>query len=253
MGKVFAITNQKGGVGKTTTALNVGVGLRNLGKKVLLIDMDPQANLTSASGFKNQAFDATIFDVLGSRSQLLDTVVVQDEVEIVPSSIALSKAESELASTPGREFLLKESIDEAKDHYDCILLDCPPTLGLLTWNSLIAADEVMIPIQAEYLPLEGVKYLVQTVEMVKRRFNPDLEISGVIITLFDPRQNLQKEVVESVRGYFQGKVFNSFIRRNVALAEAPSFGLDIYSYRPDSAGASDYRKLCKEIVKKGIV
>jgi chromosome partitioning protein len=253
MGKVIAITNQKGGVGKTTTALNVGVGLKNLGKKVLMIDMDPQANLTSASGFKNQAFDATIFDVLGSRSQLLDTVVVKEGVEVVPSSIALSNAESELASTPGREFLLKESIDEAKKVYDLVLLDCPPTLGLLTWNSLIAADEVMIPIQAEYLPLEGVKYLVQTVELVKRRFNPDLEISGVIITLFDPRQNLQKEVVESVRGYFQGKVFNSFIRRNVALAEAPSFGQDIYSYRRDSAGAKDYLNLCKEIVKKRIV
>ncbi len=253
MGKVIAITNQKGGVGKTTTALNVGVGLSNSGKKILMIDMDPQANLTSASGFKNQTFARTIFDVLGGRAELLDSVAIRDGIEIVPSSIALSGAESELSSTPGREFLLKEAIQPAKEQYDCIILDCAPTLGLLTWNALIAADEVIVPIQAEYLPLEGVKYLVQTVELVKKRFNSNLEIAGVVVTLFDSRQNLQREVVESVRGYFQQKLFNTFIRKNVALAEAPSFGQDIYSYRPESPGALDYFNLCQEIVERRIV
>ena len=253
MGKIICITNQKGGVGKTTTTLNLGVGLKNFGKKVLLVDLDPQANLTSALGLKNQSFEFSIYDLLKAEAQFDRVVIFQNGVHIIPSSISLSGADIELSSIPGRELLLKEALSSISSRFDVILIDCPPTLGLLTLNGLTAADALLVPIQSEYLPLEGVKFLLETIDIVKKRLNRNLEIAGVIVTLYDSRQNLHREVVEIIRNHFNDKVFHTFIRKNISLAEAPSFGQDIYAYKPGSAGAKDYSDLCKEIIKREVI
>jgi chromosome partitioning protein len=253
MGKVIGITNQKGGVGKTTTTVNLGVGLGNLGKKVLLVDLDPQGNLTSAIGLKNQPYESTIYELLKAEASFEQVSTFHNGVSIIPASVSLSGADIELSTIPGRELLLKEALDKISNRFDCILIDCPPSLGLLTLNALTAADEIFIPLQAEYLPLEGVKILLETIDVVRRRLNKGLKIAGVIVTMYDSRQNLHREVVEIIRNHFGDRVFNTFIRKNVTLAEAPSFGQDIYVYMPNSAGAKDYIELCKEIVKREVV
>jgi chromosome partitioning protein len=251
--KVIAITNQKGGVGKTTTTVNLGVGLKSQGKKVLLVDLDPQASLTSAIGLKNREFEWTIYDLLKGKAEIERAVISYNEISIIPSAIALSGADIELATIPGRELLLKEVLDRISGRFDCILIDCPPSLGLLTLNALTASNKIIIPLQAEYLPLEGVKILLDTVDIVKKRLNKSIEIAGVIINMYDPRQILQREVLETIRKRFESKVFNSFIRKNVSLAEAPGFGQDIFNYKPDSPGAKDFTALCREIIDREVV
>jgi chromosome partitioning protein len=250
MDNVICITNQKGGVGKTTTAVNLGIGLKFHEKRVLLVDLDPQASLTSAIGLKNRDFEFTIYDLLKGNAAVEKAVVFHNGISIIPSSIALSGADLELASIPGRELLLKEALDGISNRFDCILIDCPPSLGLLTLNALTASNKILIPLQAEYLPLEGVRILLDTVDIVKKRLNKNIEIAGVIINMYDSRQVLQREVIESIRNHFENKVFNTFIRRNVSLAEAPGFGQDIFSYRPGSPGAKDYTDLCREIIDR---
>lgn len=253
MGKIFCITNQKGGVGKTTTAVNLGVGLAQLGKKILLVDLDPQGSLTSAMGLKKRNFEFTVYDLLKGDVAFDQVAVSQNGVHIVPSSISLSGTDIELSAIPGRELLLREALQKVCRQFDGILIDCPPSLGLLTLNALTAADAIIVPIQAEYLALEGVRFLVETIDIVKKRLNKNLDIAGVIITMYDARQILQREVVETIQGHFKNKVFNTMIRKNVALAEAPSFGQDVFAYKPGSPGAIDYGQLCREMIEGEVV
>ncbi len=252
MGKVICIANQKGGVGKTTTAVNLGMGLELQGKNVLLVDLDPQSSLTSSIGLKNQSFKYTVYDLLKGEAAVDDAALFHNGVQVIPSSIDLSGADIELSGIPGRELLLKEALSGVAGRYDCILIDCPPSLGLLTLNAMTAAHRLIIPIQPEYLPLEGVKMLMETLDIVKKRLNKDLEISGVIVTMYDPRQKLGREVMEIIREYFKEKVFTTYIRKNVSLAEAPGFGQDIYRYKPDSIGAQDYSELCREMIRREV-
>jgi chromosome partitioning protein len=253
MGKIISITNQKGGVGKTTTAVNLGIGLKSHGKKVLLVDLDPQASLTSSIGLKNRDFELTIYDLLKGNAAVEEAVFFHNGISIIPSSITLAGADLELATIPGRELLLKEALAGISNGFDCILIDCPPSLGLLTLNALTASNKILIPLQAEYLPLEGIKILLDTIDIVKKRLNNDIEIAGVIVNMYDSRQILQREVLGIIRNHFGNKVFNTSIRKNVSLAEAPGFGQDIFSYKPDSPGANDYIALCREIIEREVV
>ncbi|MGI6668750.1 MAG: ParA family protein [Acetivibrionales bacterium] len=253
MGKIICIINQKGGVGKTTTAVNLGAGLRNLGKKVLLVDLDPQANLTVSLGIESRNLELSIYNLLKSEVEINHVISSRNGIDIIPAAMSLSEADSEFGSIGGRELLLKKALHGVCDNYDGIIIDCPPNLGLLSINALTASNEVIIPLQAEYLSLLGVSTLYNTVETVRRRLNPGLNISGFIITMYDSRKNLQKEVMEIIRNHFGDKVFCTFIRTNVALAESPSFGQDIFSYRPNSAGAKDYACLCEEFLNRGVI
>lgn len=253
MGKIICVANQKGGVGKTTSTLNLGMGLLKLGRKSLLVDLDPQANLTSAIGLKNRRFQFAVGDFIKDRVEFEQVVVRHNGVSVVPSSLGLSGIEVELSTIPGREFLLKEALEDVAGQFDYVLIDCPPALGLLTLNAFTAANEIIVPIQAEYIPLEGVKFLLDTLDIVKKRLNKEIEVSGVIVTMFDKRQKLHREVVGIIRDFFGDKVFKTFVRRNVALAESPSFGEDIFRYKPDSPGAMDYFDICKEIIEREVV
>lgn len=252
MGKVMCIMNQKGGVGKTTTTLNLGVGLKNLGKKVLLIDLDPQVNLTAAIGINYRSLESTVYDLLKLEASFDKVALSHQGLVILPSSVALAGVDMEFANFTGRELLLKDRLREAAERFDYILIDCPPNLGLLTLNALTAANEIIIPIQAEYLPLEGVSFLLETIDIVRQRLNKELKVAGVVITRYNSRQNLHKEVVEIIRNHFGKMLFDTFIRSNVSLAEAPSFGQDIFTYKPDSLGAKDYAGLCKEILSREV-
>ncbi len=245
----IALINQKGGVGKTTSTINLGAGLSMLGKSVLLVDLDPQAHLTYGLGIQAHELDYTVFEVLKGEIPAAEAIVKRDGLEVLPSSLSLSAAEMELSSMAGREYLLKEAL-AGLPLYDFILLDCPPSLGLLTLNALTAAQEVFIPLQTEFLALQGMSKLVDTVKVVKKRLNPDLTISGIIGTQFDARKNLNREVVEKIREYFADKLFATLIHDNVALAEAPSFGQTIFEYRPDCRGAQDYLALSQETVAR---
>ena len=253
MGKVICIMNQKGGVGKTTTTINLGAGFKILGKKVLLVDLDSQANLTSSVGLIHRDLEFTIYDLLKGTATFEQVVVFHNQLYVIPASSALSGADLELAGVAGREMLLKEGLVDHTSGFDITLIDCPPNLGLLTLNALTATDEVFIPIHAEYLPLEGVSYLLETVEIVKKRLNRNLVISGVIITRYDSRQKLHREVVDLIRNHFGDKLFDTFIRANISLAEAPSFGRDIFTYKPESSGARDYANLCQEILRREVI
>jgi chromosome partitioning protein len=247
--KIIALMNQKGGVGKTTSTVNIGAGLNKLGKRVLLIDLDPQANLTYSLGIQGHDLRKTIYELLKGQISTSDVIVEKNGLQVIPASLDLSGAEIELSGMAGREFLLRESLTKLSD-LDYVLLDCPPSLGLLTLNSLVAADEVYIPVQSEFLALQGMSKLLQTVEIVQKRLNPSLEITGIIGTRYDSRKTLNKEVVQKIQSYFGAKLFKTLIRDNVALAEAPSHGQDIFAYKSDSNGAEDYLKLCKEILKR---
>lgn len=253
MGKVISIINQKGGVGKTTVTVNLGKGLVKKRKKVLLIDLDPQANLTSSLGVKHKEVDYTVYDLLKGKASFEQTVISVGDVDLIPSSTLLAGADVQFSNIQGKELLLGKAILNIKEKYDGILLDCSPGLGLVSINALAASDGILIPIQAQYLSLEGVSLLVETIEDVKTKFNPNLKIEGIIINMYDSRQKLQKEVIQIIREYFKDKLFNTCIRNNVALAEAPSFGQDIFSYRQDSSGAIDYTKLCKELIDRGVI
>ncbi len=248
MSYVIAMSNHKGGVAKTTSAVNIGAGLGNLGKKVLLIDIDPQANLTQSLGIQRSEF--TIYEAINGSTDELPIVEVTPSLFVVPSSLDLSGAEIEWSSEAGREYLLKEKIDPIAHQFDYVIIDCPPSLGLLTINALTAAHQVFIPLQAEFLATQGVAKLVEVVEKIKKRLNKNLEIGGVFLTQYDKRKILNRDVAESIKNFFQSKVFNTKIRENVALAEAPSSGLDVFRYNPKSNGATDYHALCREILKK---
>jgi chromosome partitioning protein len=253
MGKAIAIFNQKGGVGKTTTNINLSACLATQGKKVLVVDIDPQGNTTSGIGIKKRKLKNTLYDVLinenfNVRDAILPTKTAN--LDIIPASVDLSGAEIELVNIEGREKRLKRAIDEIRPDYDYIFIDCPPSLGLLTINSLTAVDSVLIPIQCEFYALEGVSQLMSTIELVKKNMNPDLEIEGVILSMFDGRTNLSLQVVQEVKKYFGTKVFSTVIPRNVRLAEAPSYGMPIVKYDPSSKGAKAYQAFAKEFIER---
>lgn len=248
--KIIALANQKGGVAKTTSAINIGAGLTKLGKKVLVIDLDPQAHLTYSLGIEAHQLEKTVYELLKGECKLAEVIRERGELKVIPSNLNLSGAEIELSGMAGREFLLKEALDGVNDR-DYVLIDCPPSLGLLTLNALTACHEVYIPLQTEFLALQGMSKLIQTVEVVQKRLNRQLRITGIIATRYDHRKKLNREVVEKIKEYFgEEKLFKTIIRDNVSLAEAPSFGQTILEYKPESYGAMDYLNLCKEIVER---
>ena len=247
MSKVISISNHKGGVGKTTSALNIGAGLNKLGKKVLLIDLDPQANLSQSLGIVDQ--DKNIYGAIRGEYKLQPINIIKG-LDLIPSTLDLSGAEVELSGEAGREYILKELIDPIKKQYDYVIIDSPPSLGLLTINSFTASDEVLIPLQAQYLAIQGLTKLVEVVDKIKKRLNKSLKVGGVFITQYDNRKVLNRDVVATIQSHFKSEVFKTKIRDNVALAEAPTQGVDIFRYQPKSKGAEDYLALCREIVKK---
>jgi len=245
--KVISISNHKGGVGKTTSAINIGAGLNILKKKVLLIDLDPQANLSQSLGLINQ--DRNIYGALRGEYKL-EPITILKGLDVIPSTLDLSGAEVELSSEPGREYILKELIDPLRASYDFIIIDSPPSLGLLTINSFTASDEILIPLQAQYLALQGLAKLVEVVDKIKGRLNKGLRVGGVFITQYDSRKVLNRDVVDTIQAHFKDEVFKTKIRDNIALAEAPAQGLDIFRYSSKSYGAEDYLALSKEVLKR---
>ncbi|EAA0156817.1 ParA family protein [Listeria monocytogenes] len=253
MSKVIALANQKGGVGKTTSSVNLSSSLAFLGKKVLLVDIDPQGNASSGVGVNKGEIEHCIYDVL------VDDVAIQDVLQktdldnlnVIPATIQLAGAEVELVPAISREIRLKKAIDSIRDDYDYVIIDCPPSLGLLTLNALTAADSVLIPVQCEYYALEGLSQLLNTIRIVQKHLNEDLQIEGVLLTMLDARTNLGIQVIEEVKKYFQNKVFNTIIPRNVRLSEAPSHGKPILLYDAKSKGAEVYLELAKEVVALG--
>jgi chromosome partitioning protein len=251
MARVIAIANQKGGVGKTTTTVNLSACLAFKGKRVLTIDIDPQGNTTSGLGIDKSMVKSSIYDVIINDVALQDTLVNTkiDTLKVSPSNIHLAGAEVELVSVISRETRLKAAIAEIKSSFDYILIDCPPSLGLLTINSLTAADTILVPIQCEYYALEGLSQLMNTVKIVQKHLNPSLKVEGVVLTMFDARTNLSIQVVEEVKKYFGNKVYRTIIPRNVRLSEAPSFGLPIILYDAKSKGAECYMELSDEVIE----
>ena len=255
MSKVIAFCNQKGGTGKTTTAVNLAAFLAKAGKKVLLVDIDPQGNTTSGLGVNKASLDGSIYHVLLNNASL-DSIVLPiggEGLSLAPSSIDLAGAEIELVSVVSREGRLKECLNPAREKFDFILIDCPPSLGLLTLNALVSADSIIIPIQCEYYALEGVTQLLKTVDLVRDHLNPQLQIEGVLMTMADYRTNLTNEVIKEVKNFFKEKVFQTVIPRNIKLSEAPGFGKSILHYDSQSIGARTYEELSKEILKKEIL
>ncbi|HBT48152.1 MAG TPA: sporulation initiation inhibitor Soj [Peptococcaceae bacterium] len=253
MGRVIAVANQKGGVGKTTTAVNLGASLAEAGKRVLLVDIDPQGNATSGLGINRVRLEHCMYDVLieGLPVEGVITATAISGLEVAPATIELAGAEVELVGAVSREGKLRRALESVRQSYDYILIDCPPSLGLLTLNALTAADRVLIPIQCEYYALEGLGQLMNTVQLVARHLNPSLELEGVVLTMFDPRTNLSLQVVDEVKAYFGDKVFRSIVPRNVRLSEAPSHGMPITTYDPRSRGAEAYRELAREVMAHG--
>ena len=246
MSKVISISNHKGGVGKTTSAINIGAGLNKLCKKVLLIDLDPQANLSQSLGLIDQ--EKNIYGAIRGEYKLQPIKVLKG-LDVIPSTLDLSGAEIELSGEAGREYILRELIEPIKKSYDYVIIDSPPSLGLLTINSFTASDEIFIPLQAQYLAIQGLTKLLEVVEKIQKRLNKKLKIGGVFITQYDSRKVLNRDVVTSIKQRFKDEVLKTMIRDNVALAEAPTQGVDIFRYQPKSKGAEDYLALCKEIIK----
>jgi chromosome partitioning protein len=244
--KVITLSNHKGGVGKTTSAINIGAGLNKLGKKVLLIDLDPQANLSQSLGLPDQ--ERNIYGAIRGEYSL-EPVRILKGLELIPSTIDLSGAEVELPGEAEREYILRNLIEPIRGAYDYILIDNPPSLGLLTINALTASEEVFIPLQAQYLALQGLSKLLEVIDKIKQRLNPELRVGGVFITQYDRRKVLNRDVVATIQTHFKERVFTTRIRDNIALAEAPIQGVDIFRYQPKSYGAEDYLSLCKEIIK----
>ncbi|MBE5868342.1 MAG: ParA family protein [Lachnospiraceae bacterium] len=251
MGKIIAIANQKGGVGKTTTSINLSASLAEKGKKILVIDADPQGNTTSGFGIDKNSLDNTIYELILGECSIHDCVIkdVLKRVAILPSNVNLAAAEIELIGVEKKEFILKNEVDWIKDQYDFIIIDCPPSLNILTINALTTADSVLVPIQCEYYALEGLSQLIHTVNLVKERLNPELEMEGVVFTMFDSRTNLSNQVVENVKNHLNQNVYKTMIPRNIRLAEAPSYGKPISVYDPKSTGAEAYMKLAAEVIK----
>ena len=247
MTKIISISNHKGGVGKTTSAINIGAGLNKLGKKVLLIDLDPQANLSQSLGLFEP--ERTIYGALKGDYQI-EPIEIAKGLEVVASTLDLSGAEVEMSGEAGREYILRELLEPLRGSYDYILIDSPPSLGLLTINSFTASDEVFIPLQAQYLALQGLAKLKEVIDKIQKRLNKELKIGGVFITQYDSRKILNRNVVATIKTHFEEIVFKTIIRDNIALAEAPAQGLDIFRYNANSNGAEDYLSLSKEIIKK---
>ena len=251
MGKIISVANQKGGVGKTTTAINLSAALAEAGKKVLVIDMDPQGNTTSGLGLDKESLERTVYDLLINGLSLNDCInknVLFETLSVIGSNVNLSGAEIDLIGVEKKEYVLKDILDSIVDEYDYIIIDCPPSLNMLTVNALSASDTVLVPIQCEYYALEGLSQLMHTINLVKTRLNKKLEIEGIVFTMFDSRTNLSLQVVENVKDNLQQKIFNTIIPRNVRLAEAPSHGLPINLYDPRSTGAEAYKNLAAEVM-----
>ena len=251
MGRIIAIANQKGGVGKTTTSINLSSCLADLGKKVLLVDIDPQGNATSGVGIIKQNLEKTVYELFLDECTISEclTKSVVDNLNVLPSNVNLSGAEIDLIGVENREYILKNVLDQIKDLYDYIIIDCPPSLNILTVNAMTAADSVIVPIQCEYYALEGLSQLIHTINLIQDRLNNDLEIDGIVFTMYDSRTNLSSDVVENVKNNVHINIYDTVIPRNVRLAEAPSFGLPIHMYDGKSAGAVAYKNLAKEIIK----
>ncbi len=253
MGKSIAIVNQKGGVGKSTTTVNLGGYLAELGKKTLVVDIDPQGNATSGIGVDKAKIDDCIYSILieGKKISQVRKETAIEGLDIVPATLELAGAEIELVSSISREYKVKQAVEQVEDEYDFILIDCPPSLGLLTLNALAGADTVLIPIQCEYYALEGLSQLLNTIELIKGGLNPDLKIEGVLLTMYDGRNNLSEQVSCEVKRYFKDIVYETVIPRNVRLSEAPSFGEPINIYDASCRGAKAYLKLAKEVIQCG--
>ncbi len=252
MGRVIAIANQKGGVGKTTTSINLSASLAEKGKKVLVIDTDPQGNTTSGLGLDKNEIENTIYELMIGESEIEEVIhnEVFENLDIIPSNVNLAAVEIELIDVEQKEYILKNAISKVKDKYDFIIIDCPPSLSMLTVNAMTTANTVLVPIQCEYYALEGLSQLVHTVNLVKERLNPDLEMEGVVFTMFDSRTNLSLQVVENVKEHLKENVYKTIIPRNIRLAEAPSYGLPINIYEPKSAGAEAYKLLAEEVIER---
>ena len=250
MGKIIAIANQKGGVGKTTTSINLSACLAEKGKKVLVIDTDPQGNTSSGFGIDKNNIENSIYELILGECSIGDCIVkdVIENVSVIPANVNLAAAEIELIGVEKKEYILKNEVDYIKDDYDFIMIDCPPSLNMLTINAMTTADSVLVPIQCEYYALEGLSQLIHTINLVKERLNPALNMEGVVFTMYDSRTNLSNQVVENVKENLNQRIYNTLIPRNIRLAEAPSFGMPINKYDPKSSGTEAYLKLADEII-----
>lgn len=253
MGRTIAIANQKGGVGKSTTAINLSACLAETGNKVLAIDIDPQGNTTSGLGVEKNEVENTVYELLLGACELKECVIdlEVENLSLIPSNVSLAGAEIELIGVEDKEYILKNNIDKVRDEFDFIIIDCPPSLNMLTINAMTTANTVLVPIQCEYYALEGLTQLMHTIDLVQERLNPDLEIEGVVFTMYDARTNLSLQVVENVKGNLNQNIYKTIIPRNVRLAEAPSYGLPITLYDSRSAGAESYRLLAEEVIHRG--
>lgn len=253
MGRIIAVANQKGGVGKTTTTINLSACLAEQGQKVLVIDVDPQGNTTSGLGIDKNNTENTVYELMLREASIDDCIYksVMDDLDVIPSNVNLAGAEIDLIDIDDREYILKKIVNSLKEKYDFILLDCPPSLSMLTVNAMTAANTVLVPIQCEYYALEGLSQLIRTINLVKQKLNPELEIEGVVFTMYDARTNLSLQVVENVKANLKQTVYKTIIPRNIRLAEAPSHGLPINLYDSKSAGAESYRLLAEEVIHRG--
>lgn len=253
MGRIIAIANQKGGVGKTTTSINLSACLAELGKKVLVIDLDPQGNTTSGFGIDKEEMDNTVYELMLGECSIRESMTQVENIEhlsLIPSNVNLAGAEIELLGINEKEYILKNAVDYIRDDYDFIIIDCPPSLNMLTVNAMTTADSILVPIQCEYYALEGISQLIHTIDLVQERLNPNLKIDGVVFTMYDARTNLSSDVVDTVKENLNATVYQTIIPRNVRLAEAPSHGLPINLYDAKSSGAESYRNLAREIIER---
>lgn len=253
MERIIAIANQKGGVGKTTTAINLSACLAELGEKVLAIDMDPQGNMTSGLGIDKNNVEYTVYDLIIGEAEINQVICKEalENLDVLPANVDLSAAEIELIGIDNKEYIIRDEVEKVKNNYDYIIIDCPPSLSMLTINAMTTADTVLVPIQCEYYALEGLSQLIHTIDLVKERLNPRLEMEGVVFTMYDARTNLSLQVVENVKENLNKTIYKTIIPRNIRLAEAPSHGMPINMYDPKSAGAENYRLLTEEVIHKG--